>query len=58
MKVRELQQELLNMDPELEVHLPGNKYFNEDEDYEPVHSWDYLYRDNGEYRGIVLWPRY
>lgn len=57
MKVAELQQELLNMDPTLEVLV----YVEYTEDYEPVHSWEYFYDDHNdeasEPKGVILWSR-
>lgn len=54
MKVRELQQELLNMDPDLDVVIEVGESAN----YEPIHSWDYVYDENDRLEAIVLWPRY
>lgn len=56
MTVAELQQELLNMDPNLEVTV-RDEFTGK---YEPIHSWDYTYDPEGRHEnpiGIVLWPR-
>ena len=52
MKVRELIQDLLTSNQDLEVYLPGN----EDEPYIAAHTWDYLLNDDSVISGIVIWP--
>ena len=56
MKVRELIQDLLLMDPDLEVVIPGGEM---DDRYVSVHEWDYVYPTadiDAQPEAIVLWP--